>query len=218
MDVRSVKLSARTITGKKVKQLRRQGIVPVHVYGTNAKPVAAQVEDRTLIRLLPQVGSNIPVSVEVEGQDGADICFVRDVQRHPVTESILHVDFLRVDVGKIVSAQVPIILEGTAPGISQMGGVLLQNFQTLLVEALPMEMPAAFHIDISGLVDFEVTIQVGEVETSGNVTILNDPNALVVRVTAPRIEVVEAEEIEVEEGLEGEEGEEEEVEEGSSEE
>ena len=218
MDVRSVKLSARTITGKKVKQLRRQGIVPVHVYGTNAKPVAAQVEDRTLIRLLPQVGSNIPVSVEVEGQDGADICFVRDVQRHPVTESILHVDFLRVDVGQIVSAQVPIILEGTAPGISQMGGVLLQNFQTLLVEALPMEMPAAFHVDISGLVDFEVTIQVGEVETSGNVTILNDPNALVVRVTAPRIEVVEAEEIEVEEGLEGEEGEEEEVEEGSSEE
>ena len=88
-----------------------------------------------------------------------------------------------------------------------MGGVLLQNFQTLRVEARPMEMPAAFHIDISGLVDFEVTIQVGEVETSENVTILNDPNALVVRVTAPRIEAVDVEEDEGEEGLEGEEGE-----------
>ena len=218
MDLQSVKLSARTLIGKKVNRLRRQGIVPVHVYGTNAEPVSAQVEDRILMRLLPAVGSNVPVSVEIEGQDGADICFVREVQYHPVTENVLHVDFLRVDVSQTVSAEVPIILEGTAPGISQMGGVLLQNFQTLRVEALPMEMPAAFRIDISGLVDFEVTIQVGQVETSDNVTILNDPSALVVRVTAPRIEAVEAEEVEGEEGLEGEEGEEGAEEEESSEE
>ena len=208
MDVRSVKLNARTITGKKVNRLRRQGIVPVHVYGTTANPVAAQADGRALNRLVLDVGANIPISVDIEGQDGADICFVREVQRHPVTESIIHVDFLRVDVKQTITAEVPIILEGIAPGITQMGGVMLQNFQTLLVEALPMEIPAAFHVDISGLIDFEVTIQVSEVETTGNVSILNDPDALVVRVTPPRIEVVETEEIEGEEGLEGEEGEE----------
>ena len=218
MDVQSVKLSARTVIGKKVSRLRRQGIVPVHVYGTQAKSVSAQIDDRTLTRLLPQIGSNIPVSVEIEGQDGSDICFVREVQRHPVTEYILHVDFLRVDVNKLITAQVPIILEGIAPGITQMGGVMLQNFQTLLVEALPMEIPSAFHIDISGLIDFEVTIQVKEVESPDNVSILNDPDALVVRVTAPRIEIVEEEEIEGEEGLEGEEGEGEEGDEEATEE
>lgn len=207
MDVRTLKLSPRTVTGKKVNRLRRQGIVPVHVYGTGAESLAAQVEDQTITRLLPQVGSNIPVSVEVEGQEGADICFVREVQRHPVSESVLHVDFLRLDVTQTVTAEVPIVLEGTAPGVTQMGGVLLQNLQSLLVEALPMEMPAAFHIDISPLVDFEVTIIVGDVETSGEISILNDPDALVVRVTAPRIEVVEEEEIEGEEEFEGEEGE-----------
>ena len=207
MDVKSVKLSARTIVGKKVALLRRKGIVPVHVYGTQAQSISAQIEDQTLIRLLLEIGSNIPVSVEVEGQDGADICFVREVQRHPVKESILHVDFLRVDVSQTITAQVPVVFEGTAPGITQMGGVLLQNFQSLLVEALPMEIPAAFNIDISGLIDFEVTIQVSDVESPENVSILNDPDALVVRVTAPRIEIVEEEEIEGEEGLEGEEGE-----------
>ena len=208
MDVKSVKLSARTIVGKKVALLRRKGIVPVHVYGTQAQSISAQIEDQTLIRLLLEIGSNIPVSVEVEGQDGADICFVREVQRHPVKESILHVDFLRVDVNQTITAQVPVVFEGTAPGITQMGGVLLQNFQSLLVEALPMEIPAAFNIDISGLIDFEVTIQVSDVESPENVSILNDPDALVVRVTAPRIEIVEEEEeIEGEEGLEGEEGE-----------
>ncbi|MAP39377.1 MAG: 50S ribosomal protein L25 [Dehalococcoidia bacterium] len=208
MDVKSIKLSARTIVGKKVALLRRKGIVPVHVYGTQAESISAQIEDQTLNRLLLEVGSNIPVSVEVEGQDGADICFVREVQRHPVKESILHVDFLRVDVNQTITAQVPVVFEGTAPGITQMGGVLLQNFQSLLVEALPMEIPAAFNIDISGLIDFEVTIQVSDVESPENVSILNDPDALVVRVTAPRIEIVEEEEeIEGEEGLEGEEGE-----------
>ena len=218
MDVRSVKLSARTVTGKKVARLRRQGIVPVHVYGKDAESVAAQVEDRTLNRLIPQVGTNIPVSVEVEGQDGADICFVREVQRHPVTESVIHVDFLRLDVTQSVSAEVPIVIDGIAPGITQMGGVLLQNLQSLTVEALPMEMPAVFHVDISDLDDFEKTIQVSEVEASDNVSILNDPDALVVRVTPPRIEVVEVEEIEGEEGLEGEEGEEREGEEETPEE
>ena len=195
MDVKSVKLSARTIVGKKVALLRRKGIVPVHVYGTQAESISAQIEDQTLNRLLLEVGSNIPVSVEVEGQVGADICFVREVQRHPVKESILHVDFLRVDVSQTITAQVPVVFEGTAPGITQMGGVLLQNFQSLLVEALPMEIPAAFNIDISGLIDFEVTIQVSDVESPENVSILNDPDALVVRVTPPRIEIVEEEEI-----------------------
>ena len=217
MDVKSVKLSARTIVGKKVALLRRKGIVPVHVYGTQAESISAQIEDQTLNRLLLEVGSNIPVSVEVEGQDGADICFVREVQRHPVKESILHVDFLRVDVSQTITAQVPVVFKGTAPGITQMGGVLLQNFQSLLVEALPMEIPAAFNIDISGLIDFEVTIQVSDVESPENVSILNAPDALVVRVTAPRIEIVEEEEIEGEEGLEGEEGEEGEGEEESEE-
>jgi len=208
MDVRSVKLAPRTVIGKKVNRLRRQGIVPVHVYGTKSEAVSAQVEDRVLNRLLPSVGSNIPVSVEIEGQDGADICFVREVQYHPVTENVLHVDFLRVDINQKITAAVPIILEGTAPGISQMGGVLLQNFQTLLVEALPMEIPPAFRVDISTLIDFDVTIQVREVEAPENVSILNDPRAMVVRVTAPRIEVVETDLLKGEEGLEGEEGEE----------
>ena len=95
MDVPTLKLDLRTLTGKKVRSLRRQGVIPVHVYGANIEPANLQVDDRTLNRLLPQVGANIPVSVEYEGQDGEYICFVREIQRHPVTESVIHVDFLR---------------------------------------------------------------------------------------------------------------------------
>ena len=112
MDVATVKLDPRTVMGKKVRQLRRQGVIPVHMYGADIQPSSLQVDERTLNRLLPQVGTNIPVSVELQDQDMENICFVREVQRHPVTEEVIHVDFLRVDVTKTVSAEVPLTLTG----------------------------------------------------------------------------------------------------------
>ena len=93
MDVAIVKLDPRTVIGKKVRQLRRQGVIPVHLYGADVEPANLQVDGRTLNRLLLQVGTNIPVSIEVEDQDMENICFVREVQRHPVSDEVIHVDF-----------------------------------------------------------------------------------------------------------------------------
>ncbi len=204
MDVPTLKLDQRTLTGKKVRRLRRQGIIPVHVYGAGIEPANLQVDDRTLNRLLPQVGSNIPISVEYEDRDEENICFVREVQRHPVTENIIHVDFLRVDVTQTIAAEVPVTLEGTSPAVSQMAGTLLQNMQSLSIEALPMDMPSELTVDISGIIDFDVVLSVSDVETPGNVTVLNNPEDVIVRVAPPRLEV-EFEE-DMEEGEEGEEG------------
>ena len=207
MDVATVKLDPRTVMGKKVRQLRRQGVIPVHMYGADIQPSSLQVDERTLNRLLPQVGTNIPVSVELQDQDMENICFVREVQRHPVTEEVIHVDFLRVDVTKTVSAEVPLTLTGTSTAVTQMAGTLLQNVQSLSIEALPMDMPAEIPVDISVLVDFDITLLVGDVEVPGNVTVLNDPEDAIVRVAPPRLEVETFGEEEAEEG-EGEEGEE----------
>ena len=209
MDVATVKLDPRTVIGKKVRQLRRQGVIPVHMYGADIQPSSLQVDERTLNRLLPQVGTNIPVSVELQDQDMENICFVREVQRHPVTEEVIHVDFLRVDVTKTVSAEVPLTLTGTSTAVTQMAGTLLQNVQSLSIEALPMDMPAEIPVDISVLVDFDITLLVGDVEVPGNVTVLNDPEDTIVRVAPPRLEVETFGEEEAEEGaVEGEEGDE----------
>ena len=205
MDVATVKLDPRTVTGKKVRQLRRQGVIPVHLYGADIEPSNLQIEGRALNRLLPQVGTNIPISVEIEDQEMENICFVREVQRHPVTEEVLHVDFLRVDITRTVSAEVPLTLSGISPAVSQMAGTLLQNIQTLSIEALPMNMPAEIPVDISVLVDFDTTLLVGDIEVPGNVTVLNDPEDTLVRVAPPRLEVETFDDEELEEG-EGEEG------------
>ena len=218
MDVTTVKLDPRTITGKKVKQLRRQGVIPVHLYGADIQPSNLQIEGRALNRLLPQVGTNIPVSIEVEDQEMENICFVREVQRHPVTDEVIHVDFLRVDVTRTVSAEVPLALTGVSPAVTQMAGTLLQNIQSLSIEALPMDMPAEVPVDISVLIDFDTTLLVGDIEVPGNVTVLNDPEETLVRVAPPRLEVETFDDEELEEGAEeGEEGAEE-TEEGAEDE
>ena len=206
MDAHTLKLERRTLTGKKVRRLRRAGIIPAHVYGADIEPASLQVAERELNRLLPQVGANIPVSVEYDGQAEENICFVREVQRHPVSDEVIHVDFMRVDVTRAVSAEVPLTLVGVSAAVSQMAGTLLQSVQTLLIEALPMNMPAEIPVDISVLSDLDSTLAVRDISVPGDVVVLNDPDDTVIRVAAPRLETQEFEDEEGE-AAEGESGE-----------
>ena len=203
-DSLTLKLSQRAVRGKKVRRLRRGGVIPVHFYGRGTEPLALQADAGVLRWLLPRAGRNVPITVQVDGQKGESICFVREVQRHPVTETLLHVDFLRVDVSQTITAQVPVILDGEAPAVSNMDGTLLRPLQSLEVEALPMNIPAAFHLDISSLDDFEKALRVADIQVPANVTISRDPEDMVARVAPPR---VEEEEAVAEEAAEGEEGE-----------
>ena len=188
MDLVNLKLSPRALRGKRVKKLRRNGIVPVHVYGRDMAPEGLQVETQVLRRILPRVGTNIPLSVEIEGEAGDHICFVREVQRHPVTEDILHVDFMKVSVTEVVRAAVPVVLLGAAPAVRNLGGTLLQSLQTVLVESLPMNVPPSFQVDVSELDSFEMSVNVRDISVDPNVTVLTLPDALIARVIPPRVE------------------------------
>ena len=200
MESETLALSQRSVLGKKVKRLRRQDITPAHMYGSGIEAQALQGDGAALRRLLPRVGTNIPVSVQVEGSDAENICFVREVQRHPVTEDVLHIDFIRVDVTQTISAEVPITLTGVAPA-TQQGGTLLQPLTTLLVEALPMNIPASIEADVSGLDDFEKSIVVSDIAVAANVTVLTDSDEFVARVSPPRVEVDDFAAAEDEEGV-----------------
>jgi len=129
-----------------------------------------------------------------------------------VTEELLHVDFYRVDVSEVVRAEVPIILEGEPPAVRNLGGILLQPFDTLEIEALPLDMPESFRIDVTILEDFSASIRIGDIEVAEGVNILRDPVEMIARVVAPRIEEEEVpetdEDLELAEGEEAQEGEE----------
>jgi large subunit ribosomal protein L25 len=200
MDGITLTATPRTVTGKKVKVLRRGGVVPIHMFGRGIESQSLQADSRTLSVVLPQAGTNVPITIDVDGQDGDNVCFVRQVQRHPVSEALLHVDFQRVDISRKVSAEVPLLVEGVSLAVEEMEGTLLQTLSSISVEALPMSMPASFTVDISILDDFDKTIRVATLQTDEDVTILNDGEEMIATVVRPR---VEEEEVPVDEELEG---------------
>ena len=213
METLNLKLSPRTITGKKVRMLRREGIIPVHLFGKGSPSQALQINVGALRKVLPQAGTNVPIMVEVEGEKGGDTCFIREVQRHPITSEFLHVDFLSVDVSQVITVEVPVILDGNAPAVENMGGILLQIVQTLPVKALPLEVPVSFRLDVSILDDFEKSLRVSDIAVANNVSILRAVEEMIARVVPPRIEEEESiadEDAEFEEGMEAKLGEDEE--------
>lgn len=192
----SLELEPRVVLGKKVKQLRRTGTIPVHLYGPGIEPKPLQCEEKQLLRVLARAGSTNPVNLTVKGEAGESLAFTREIQWSPVRSQILHVDFLAVSITEKVAAQVPINLVGESPGARETGGAVAQTLYQLDVEALPMEIPNEITIDLAQLVDSNSMVRAGELELDSNVTMLTDPDALVVRVDAGRTAVARGDEAE----------------------
>jgi len=178
----------REITGKKVAILRRDGITPIHLYGNGIESQSLQCDTATVSKVVLEAGTNIPVTVTVPGNSEENVCFVREVQYHPVTDRLIHVDFMKVDVTRTVRAEVPIIISGLSPAVRNMGGTLLQPLQSVTVEALPMNIPAMFSLNSDLLIDFDTNFYVSDLEAPDNISIINDEEDLVAGVVAPRIE------------------------------
>lgn len=201
-----LELEPRELLGKKVKQLRRAGIIPVHLYGPDSDSRPLQCQSQKLIQVLSLAGGNTPISVSVQGESGSQLAFAREIQWEPMRDTILHVDFLLADVNRPVTAQVPIVLTGESPGARSVGGSIVHQLHQLDVQALPLEMPGQIEIDLEVLAEVDDVIRVTDIVLPSNVTVLTDVEELVARIELPRAEVEE--EVEVEGEEEAEEGEE----------
>ena len=149
METLSFQVSKRVVLGKKVKELRRQGLTPLHLYGKGAPSVFLQADSPAVADIVKQVGNNIPLNLSYSEAETPDLVFVREIQRHPISNQILHVDFYRIDVTQKVRGVVPIFLQNESPAVRIHGGVLSQLTHSLSVECLPMDMPERIDIDIS---------------------------------------------------------------------
>ena len=196
MDKVILRTEARTLTGKQVKQLRNRGVTPIHLYGKAVDSQSLQIDTLTLQRVLGQVRRTSPVTLQVNGEEY--FAFAREIQRHPTSGALLHVDFLHVPLTERMRGQVPLYLTGEAPAVHVENGVLMQALHFLEVECLPTEMPSSIDVDISHLDNFEKAVHVSDISLSPKVTILNNSEELVIRVQPPRkVEVAIEEEVPV---------------------
>ena len=204
-----LRVAPREVLGKKVKALRRQGLTPANIYGHNVESQAIQVATEELKHVLKSAGRNDIVYLRLDGDDPRPT-FVRDVQQHPVTDAIQHIDFLQISLREKVRADVPIHLTGLSPAVDTYGGILMHGLDHVTVEALPTEVPSFLEIDVSPLTEINQALHVSDLDLPDDVTLLTDPEQVVAKVAPPAVEPVEEvpEEEELEEGEAAPEGEE----------
>ncbi|HRS54268.1 MAG TPA: 50S ribosomal protein L25/general stress protein Ctc [Bacteroidales bacterium] len=187
MKTVSISGSLRGNVGKKdAKKLRKEGFVPCVIYG-GEKQLHFSVNEKNFKNILytPEV-CFVKVNIEQEEL----MAIIQDVQYHPVTDKILHVDFLQLSPNKPIVMQIPVKLNGTAPGVLK-GGRLALKLKKLKIKSLPENMPDNINLDISKL-DIGNTIKVNDIKLD-NLTLLDPPNTVVVGVYVTRA-VTETEE------------------------
>lgn len=178
----------RDVFGKKVKTLRKSGLIPLHLYGKGMPSRSLHGNSQEVAKAISQVGQHMPLNLQLEDSSEPELVFVREIQYHPVTNQILHVDLVRVDVSQAITGEVPITLSGEAPAIRSQGGVLVQSMYRLLVESLPLEMPERIDVDLSSLEELDQSIRVSDIAASQGLKLVGDLDEIIVRVTSPRVQ------------------------------
>lgn len=184
--------SLRLTSGKgAMRRLRMEGLTPAVVYGGGGEAVALQLDSKTLkAQLLEFYRRNTIVVLKTDGSGEKNV-LVSEVQVHPVTGNLIHVDFLEIDLEKSRSFNVPVICKGKAKGVD-LGGILMVYLDNIVFEGKPLDMPDDCVLDVSNL-KIGGSIKCGSVTVPGDVTMVTDKDEIVVAVIKPGLEKVEEE-------------------------
>ena len=190
----------RDVIGKKVKVLRREGKLPAVLFGYGVEPTPILLDLKETTKTLASVGSSTLVTIDLEGKEYNAL--VRERQQDILYRTLIHVDFQAISMTETVRAQVPIhVGDQIAPAVSTYGAMINTGLDLLEIECLPQDLPDRITVDISGLAEIGDSIQVQDLDLPDGVSVLDDPETLIVVASAP---ISEVEEEVVEEDLEGE--------------
>ena len=180
MDQITLDAQTRTALGKKNGALRRAGITPIHIYGPATPSESLQADTKTLIHTLNQAGFTTPITVTVGSEE--HFAVVQRIQRHPVTERLLHVDLITISRTQRMIASVPLHFEGEALAAREADAQVFEDLHELELEALPLEMPSFLTVDRSVLHAADSVIRAADIQLPTNVSLVTDPEALVARI------------------------------------
>jgi large subunit ribosomal protein L25 len=180
----------RTVFGKKNKKLRKTGLLPANIYGTNFPSQAISINYVEFKRMFRVVGETGVVYIKTEKDEIPTL--VTSLQRDPIEGLILHADFRKVDLSIKIEAVVPLTFIGIAPAVNA-GGVILTQTDKVTVEALPQDIPNHIEINLSTLVEIGNEIKVGDIVVNPAYTIKTEPEKVIISVAAHKEESVVAE-------------------------
>lgn len=189
MESHKLKAQARSVVGKRVGALRREGILPAILYGAGVSPQPIQLDALEARKALAHVSAATLLDLEIG--DEVHKVLVREMQRDVIRRDLRHVDFLKVAMDVAIRTEVPVELVGEAPAVKVMGGVLVSSLDEIEVEALPSDLPDRVTVDLSVLKNVDDAITVGDLFLGKGVKVLTDPDEVVAHVIYQAAEEVE---------------------------
>jgi large subunit ribosomal protein L25 len=187
-----LKASTRQLLGKRSRRLYREGKLAAVVYGHNAQPTPLELDRLEFQRVFVKSGRTKLVDLVLDGGKTEKV-LVREIQTHPRRLGPIHVDFYQVNLQEKIEVEVPIHLVGESAAVKSGDADVLQPLHALRVECLPSDIPSSFEVDITPLAEIEAELRVSDISVPKGVTVLDDPEELVVKIVHKRELKVEEE-------------------------
>ncbi|MBI4117449.1 MAG: 50S ribosomal protein L25 [Parcubacteria group bacterium] len=188
MEKIELQAEKRESVGKGLNSLRKEGLLPSVVYGHNFEAGAIQIKYADFEKAFKKAGESTLINLKI----GAEIepAVIKDVQKDPITDKIIHVDFYKVNLKEKIKAKIPLVFIGESEAVKA-GGILIKTASELEVEALPQDLPHELQVDISRLQNIGDHILIKDVSVSDKIKIEANLEDVVALIQAPREEVVE---------------------------
>jgi len=188
MATAQLSANTRDTAGKgAARSLRSSGQIPAIIYGHAREPQSLAIPAREFEKLLERVSAESTV-IELTLAGGVARTLIREIQRHPYKKQILHIDFQELVAGEKVSVNVPIVLTGTPEGVRVSGGILSQVMSELSIRVDPVNIPRRVEADVTN-VAIGHSLHVSDLKVPDGVEVLDDADATVAVVSAPKVEV-----------------------------
>ncbi|TME68641.1 MAG: 50S ribosomal protein L25 [Chloroflexi bacterium] len=177
--------------GKRSRRALREGKLPGIVYGHNTEPTPITLDKLEFQKVFVKSGRTHLIDLAVDGRN--EKVLIREIQTHPRRLGPIHVDLYQVNLQEKIQVEVPIHVTGEAAPVKQGDGDILQPMHSVRVECLPSDIPEAFEVDITPLDEIEAELRVKDLTVPKDVTVLDDPEDLVVKIVHKRELKVEEE-------------------------
>ena len=179
----------RDIFGKKLTASRKEGLLPVVIYGHKEKGSSFFVNKRDFEKIWAMAGESAIVTLLTP--EGKKETLIHEVSFHPLTEEPLHADFLAIDTTRVTRVKAPFVFEGISPAVKNLGGILVKAMHELEVEALPKDLPRQVKVDVSSLTQIGASLKVKDIKLPPAVKIISSPEEMIVLVKEVKEEVIE---------------------------
>ncbi len=171
--------------GKKTKSLKEACGIPAVVYGHGLKNVLLEVNYRDFQKVFRETGESSLVDLDIEGEKEKRKVLIHEVQKNPVTDKFIHIDFFQASLKEEIEVKIPLIFEGVSFAVKDLGANLVKNITEIEVKALPQNLPHNIKVDISGLKAFGDHILVKDLVFPKEVKVLKKPDEIIASITHP---------------------------------